>query len=507
MTDLLVPTVEQVRAEMARRSLRVFVREAWPRVEPQKMRWNWHLDAICDHLEAACNREIRRLIITVAPRRMKSLATSVFMPAWRWVDHPEERFLLASYAESLSLRDANKTRRLMQSAWYRRNFGDSFDFRADQNAKGRYDNDMGGFRVSSSVGGGATGEGGDILILDDPIKIEEADSEAVRAETLGWVDETWLTRENDPDTSVYIVIQQRTHHQDVAGHLIEKGGWTVLCLPEEYEPGHPQVWIDDPRTEKGELLWPERFSAEYIAQRKVDLGSMKYAALFQQRPTPEEGGIFKRGWWQTWEPQENAQDCANCEAAGFVEYGEYGLVRCAQCNGFGKVGFYPKVDTMLQSWDMAFKDTVGSDFVCGGVWGRQGARYYLLDLVNERMDFPATVEAVKQMTRAWPGATLKLVEDKANGPAVISMLKKEITGLVAVNPKGGKVARANAVSPLVEAGNVFLPPQNIAPWRDEYVQQHTEFDKGAHDDMVDMTTQALARFGPVGVGYGPEVWT
>jgi predicted phage terminase large subunit-like protein len=393
------------------------------------------------------------------PRHMKSLAVCVFWPCWEWIRHPERRWLFASYSSVLAIRDSVRCRRLMESPWYRSRWGDRFVLTSDQNEKSRFENDKTGCRIALGVGGAATGEGGDRVVVDDPHNVREAESDTIRQGTLDWWDRVMSTRLNDPKKSAMVIVMQRLHENDLAGHVLQQGGYEELKLAAEYE-GSQQVtsigW-KDPRTEPGELLWPERFGREETEALKRTLGSYAAAGQLQQRPSPAEGGILKRHWWKFYREAPR------------------------------------QFSEVIQSWDCAFKDTRTSDFVVGQVWGRKGADKYLLDQVRGRMDCPATIQAVKRLTEKWPQAKAKLVEDKANGPAVIATLKHEIAGLIAVNPQGGKEVRANAVSPQIEAGNVYLPDPTIAPWIGGFIDECAAFPNGAYDDQVDAMSQALVR--------------
>ncbi len=454
---LLVPTRDELRCERMRRSLGAFVHEAWPVVEPgTPFVGNWHIDAICDHLEAITRGELNRLIVNIPPRHMKSLAVTVFWPCWEWLTRPETRWLFASYAQALSTRDSLKCRRLIsypgtrdgRSAATERTLverigylglvsllaqmrgAEPWQLTGDQSTKQRFENSRTGYRIATSVDGVATGEGGDRVVCDDPHKAEEAQSDVTRESVLRWWDQTMSTRLNQPATGAKVIVMQRLHERDLTGHLLERGGYEHLCLPAEFEPSHPFVWPADPRTEPGELLWEERIDSEALEEIKVSLGSYGAAGQLQQRPAPDEGGILKRSWWRWWD--------GHPEGA-------------------------PHFDQVVQSWDMAFKDTDGSDYVVGQVWGKFGADKYLIHQVRARLEFTETVQAVIELTewveRTYPARRThsKLVEDKANGPAVISQLRRRVPGLVAVDPQGDKVARARAVAPDVEAGNVHLP--------------------------------------------------
>jgi predicted phage terminase large subunit-like protein len=476
--------LDELDAELASRSLREFVRQAWPIVEPfTPFVSGWHIDAIIDHLEAVSRGQIRNLLINVPPRHMKSLLVSVFWPAWEWIRWPERRWLYSSYGAQLSIRDSVKCRRLIESPQYQQRWGDRFALTSDQNTKGRFDNDRSGYRLSTSVGGAATGEGGDRIVCDDPHNVQEAESDSVRKGTIDWFDVVMSTRVNDPKTSAKVIVMQRCHQQDLSGHLIEQGGWEHLVLPAEYEgpTRTTSIGFADPRQEHGELLWPERFGPAEIESLKRSLGSYAAAGQLQQRPSPAGGGLLRRHWFRFWQPQG-----ANLPPV---------LVRLPD----GSHQSIPaleliRVDEMIQSWDCAFKDLETSDYVVGQVWGRTGANLILIDQIRDRMDCPTTVRAVRQLSATWPQCLAKLIEDKANGSAVIQMLAHEIPGILPVNPEGGKVARAAAISPLIEAGNVYLPHPQLAPWVNGLIEECAAFPNGAHDDQVDAMTQALLRW-------------
>jgi predicted phage terminase large subunit-like protein len=238
------------------------------------------------------------------------------------------------------------------------------------------------------------------------------------------------TRLNNPKTGAKLIIMQRVHEADLAGHVLKQGGYEHLCLPAEYDGVRRTTSIGwtDPRNQMGELLWPERYGPEQIQELKRSLSSYAAAAQLQQRPSPASGGILKRNWWKYVDQRPDLNDC----------------------------------DELIQSWDLAFKDTDGSSYVVGQVWGRWGADMVLLDQVRARMTFPQTLDAFRELTRKWPQTQAKLVEDKANGPALIAMLKREIPGIIPVRPDGTKEARAHAVSAAIEAGNVTC---RIRRWR------------------------------------------
>lgn len=442
-------------------SLRDYVAEAWRVVEPgTPFTPNWHIDAICEHLEAVTNGEIRQLLVNVPPRHMKSLLVSVIWPTWVWTFRPESRWLSSSYAMSLARRDTVKARRIIQSPWYQQRWGHVFQLAGDQNEKSRYENDRTGHRIATSVDSAVTGEGGDFITVDDPHNVREMLSEAKREAVIDWWDQAMTTRLNDQATGVKVIVMQRLHADDLAGHVLAQGGWEHLMLPAEFEADRKcftGIGWQDPRTEDGELLWPAKVPGDELVKMKRALGSYGTAGQLQQRPAPAEGGILKRHWWRFYEEHPTA------------------------------------VDEVIQSWDLAFKDTKSSAYVVGQVWARDGANFYLVDQVREKLGFVETITAIQTLTAKWPMAAAKLVEDKANGPAVLDSLSARVTGLIPIQPHGSKEARTHAVSPYIEAGNVFLPTPQQAPWVSDFIEECAAFPNGQYADQVDAMTQAIDR--------------
>jgi predicted phage terminase large subunit-like protein len=474
----------QLKTEKARRRQREFVEQAWPVLEPSAtFVAGLHVDAICLHLQAVTEGRIGDLIINVPPGHAKSLLTCVFWPAWVWINHPEVRFLFSSHRMDLATRDSVKWRTLIESDWYQSRWGDRFQLRDDQNQKQRFENSRTGYRVVTPVGVG-TVERADIVVVDDPTSVDQAESDTERKAANEWWTGTMTTRLNDLRTGHRVVIQQRLHEDDLTGHLLEKGGYELLMLPEEFEPERAcstSIGWRDPRTEPGQLLWPERIGNRELDVIKRNLGSYRYAGQYQQRPSPATGAVYQRWWWRYWKPPGMNLPPVSVRLAD----GSWQQIE--------PVERPDEFDQQWQSWDMAFKDLDTSDYVVGQVWAAKGADRFLLDQTRERMSFPQTLDAVKNLTVKWPHAGCKLVEDKANGSAVIATLRHDVAGMIPVNPDGGKAARAQAVSPQVEAGNVYFPHPAIAPWVEAFIDECASFPAGRHDDQVDAMTQALGR--------------
>lgn len=440
-------------------SLFHFFQAAWSVLEPGRpIELNWHQELICEYLELVSHGTIKRLLINIAPRSLKSTLVTICWPCWEWLQHPGLRYLCLSYAQTLATDHSKARRKLIQSDWYQRGWGERFYLAGDHNLKTQFENNYRGLMFSASVGG-VLGFGGDRLIVDDPHNPEQAESNLQRASTIGDFDDATGTRLNDPKSSAIVVVMQRLHYQDISGHVLaDVGGYEHLCLPTEAEERTTIVFPHSGRKQTrqpGEFLHPLRFGPQESERAKRTLGSYKYAGRYQQRPTPAEGGLFKRHWWQFY---------ANAP---------------------------PLYDLILMSWDCTFKGKDTSDFVVGQVWGKLGPNCYLLDQVRDRMGIELTLRAIEAQARKWPDASAKLVEDAANGPAVIELLRRKVPGLLAVQPQGGKEVRANAILPYVEAGNVFIPNASVASWAPDFIEECASFPLGTHDDQVDAMTQAL----------------
>jgi len=415
-----------------------------------------HLDLLAERLLDVAQGKLRRLLIQMPPRHGKSEFTSGHFPAWYLGTFPERRVILASYEHDFAASWGAKAKDrftefgpLLWRLWVKRDKQAADDWQIAGHAGGM---------VCAGVGGPITGRGADLLIIDDPVKsAEEADSETYRERAWNWYRATAYTR-LEPGGAI-LLIQTRWHEDDLAGRILAEAAktgerWEVIKLPALAEEGDILGRIE------GEPLWPERYPAQALAEIRESVGPYWWSSLYQQRPAPPEGALFRKEWWRFYADRDQPEH----------------------------------FDQVLQSWDMAFKDTNDSDYVVGQVWGNVGARIYLLDQVRERMDFAKTLQAVEALSARWPQATWKLVEDKANGPAVISALRLKVRGLYPVKPQGGKLSRAQAILPLVAAGNVWLPTPQEQPWVEQFLAEAQSFPVGAHDDQIDAMSQALQRF-------------
>jgi predicted phage terminase large subunit-like protein len=444
-----------------------FVELAWAQVEPARYMSNWHVGLICEHLEALHRLEILDLLIEVPPGCMKSLTAAVFFPAWVWINDPGHKFIFATYAQDLSDRDAKRHRDLVASEWFRDRWGDKCSIGEGQLQQVRmFETAQKGFRFSTSVGGVATGRHADTLVFDDPNRVQDAYTGSDEAGAAFDKSHTFWnvgmsTRRANPTTTRNLVIAQRLHDVDVPGRLASEG-YRRLRIPMRYDPNLVSIPRGvDPRAESGEtMLWPERFPESDVAKLEVKLGPIHASAQLQQNPVPDSGALFKMDGWRYWTIRPD--------------------LRGAQ---------------VVLSLDCTFKGEATSDYVVIEAWARIGSRFYLLDQVRGQWTFTETCDAFKAFAAKWPTATAKLVEDKANGTAVMNALARTVSGMIPIEPHGGKQARAHATSPLYAAGNVYIPePGPEHPWVSDYQQEHLRFPRGANDDQVDCTSQALNYF-------------
>jgi predicted phage terminase large subunit-like protein len=463
-------------AQEMRNSLPKFMRWAWP-IDPSHSRplnWNWHLDVICDHLAACRAGDIRRLIINVPPRTLKSWTVSVAFPAWVWATDPSVQFLVTSADKDVVMRDADMQRDLCRSPQYQDTFRPKWNFRggidnSQQAAKGYYRNSFGGHRISKPMGTKGTGHNADYVIFDDPLDPADAFSDkAALAQHSINAKQRFMTRLNDADLGVVILIMQRLHEIDLAGVFLADGGWEHVYLPAEYEGRKVYSVLGDydPRTEPGELLFPKRLHQPFLDEKKVELGSRGYAGQFQQNPAPAAGAIILKKWIEYWSD-------------------------------------LPDLSYTIGSWDCTFgSKTSDADFVVGQTWGVDAdGKCYLLDQCRLKMTVPEMIEAIKEQYRIWPGMRAVVVEKKAAGKEVIKTLETEIWGLDPYDPKDqSKEQRLQATAPMWEQRRIHLPHPleakglegtNYGWVSEDYLPELLMFPGSRHDDQVDATSQAL----------------
>jgi len=421
---------------------------------------NWHIDAIAEHLRACENGDIRRLIINVPPRSLKSTCVTIGWPAWLLGHNPSRRIIAASYTAALSIKHSQDCRLVMQSDWYGQIFPQTL-FVHDQNQKHKFVTTQRGFRLATSVGGAVTGEGGDFLIVDDPHNPTHIFSQSRRKAAVDWFDQTFSSRLDDKEKGVFVIVMQRLHENDLTGHLLDKGGddWHCLQLPAIAENSSKISCgrFSYVRSE-GELLHPGREGVKQIDNAKNLLGSYAFAAQYQQNPVPEGGGMVKEPW---------------------INY-------YLMSDIYGDI-----TEGVVQSWDTAIKAHKDSDYTVCTTWWRGRGGYYLLDVLRERMEYPALRRAVMQQAERW-GAKLEaiLIEDKASGQSLLQDLRRETSlPLIAIVPLRDKVTRLAAVSPLFESGKVLFPEDAL--WLAELKRELLTFPSGSHDDQIDSCSQYL----------------
>lgn len=464
---MAIPTRRQLDDALAKVSLHEFMRQAWRVVEPKAYVDGWHIGLICEHLEAVTLGQITRLIINIPPRHTKSLTVSVFWPAWCWLTDPGLRFLAASYAQSLSTRDSVKCRRLVQSEYYRdlmSQFQPEFKLTGDQNSKVRFENNMGGVRIAASVEGALTGEGGDIILVDDPHNVIEGESATQRQAVLDWWDYSMSTRLNSQKTGAYVIIMQRFHEDDLTGHLLAqgRGRWEHLCLPARYE-GKKTISTSlkrqDKRTKIDAPLWEKQFGDSELKDLEGQLGSYGSAGQLQQRPSPREGGMFK----------------------------VIHLIR----NKLNEVN-RSLILRSVRYWDKA--GSVDKGCMTAGVLMHE-LKDHTIVIADVRKGQWGALEREQRIksTAAEDGHRVKVWVEQEPGSGGKESAENTIRGLAGFVVKadrvtGDKVSRAEPFAAQVEAGNVFVLDRE---WTTAYIDELELFPNGKFKDQTDASSGAF----------------
>lgn len=506
-------------------SLHFFLRKAWRFIDPAPFVDGWVLEALCEHLEAVADGQIRNLLINIPPRCCKSSLITVAFPVWLWIQEhispvsgPGVPILCASYAHSLARRDSIKRRRLIKTGWFQRLYGHRWKIRDDLDNQLRFGNTKGGEMLITSVDAGVTGEGGNVWIIDDPNNAKEILSEAVATTTNeDWWDGAMPTRLNDQKNGAKVVVQQRLGETDLSGHILDKdsdGEWDHLVLPMEFEEARratTSIGWRDPRTEEGELLWPDRFDTPEVRKLTRDLGSWRAAGQLQQRPEPKGGGIIKRDWWQLWPPKGE-------------QPGPDGKMPPLE---------FPPMSFILGSLDTAYTEDTMNDPSAMTVWGifsqateiNLPTRHIRRELAGRVISVYGSEAEVEELTRpkaiprvmllyAW-SAHLELhkllkkvddtakafqvdrliIENKSRGRDVAKEIQRTMMNdarysvqLVEVPSGQDKVARLFSVQHLFEELMVHAPDR---PWAEAVIAQCGTFPNAQNDDLVDTTSQAL----------------
>lgn len=455
-----------------RNDLVSFIERAFYELNPQaRFLCGPHIEMIATKLEACRQGRTKRLIINLGPRGLKSHCASIAFPAWYLGHNPTGQVICASYGQDLADKFARDCRTIMKADWYQRIFPTRVE---NRQAVADFMTTKQGVRMSTSVGGVLTGRGADVIIIDDPLKPDEALSESRRKAVNDWYDNTLLSRLNDKANGCIIIIMQRLHQDDLVGHVLAQEAWEVLSLPAIAEQDEAHVIVNPFgsrlfKRKVGDALHPERDSLAIYANIRQSIGEYNFLSQYQQNPAPAGGAMVKTDWLK------------------FYELGE-------QPATFSRI---------VQSWDTANKVTELSDYSVCTTWGVEYKHYYLLDVFRQKLNYPELKRAVIEQARKH-GARTIVIEDKASGTQLIQDLKSEfIDGVTEYKPPPStdKVMRLHAQSAMFENGRVFLP--RTAPWLADYMHELTSFPGTRYDDQVDSTTQFLDY---IGMDNSLEIW-
>lgn len=510
-----VHDLTQIQGELARRNLHRFFVDAWSQMDPAPLEKTWHLEALCEFLTYVSTSEILRLIVSMPPRMTKSLSCSVAWPVWTWIDEANIQFLTSSYDLNLSTRDALKSRRLIESNWFQDRWGGSFEIREDENQKSRYSNTAGGHRIAITSAGRTTGEGGDIILLDDSHNASDVYSDVKRGNVTGWYDNTMRSRLNNQNTGRIVHVGQRVHEGDVIGHVIAKEGrctveedgkWVHLVMPNEFRPAtrcmialpaevekciaDPDREVNyvfkDPRTEKDELLCPGRLGKNATKQLKPPIGmSLRdYNSQYQQDPAADDGLILKRSWWKEWIWPEWHPESHNKRPM-------------------------PEVEIIIQIYDTAFEEKEENDYSARTTWGvfthsaeemdpvtgqlrrlPEKRCVILLEAWRDKIPFPDLRREAMRAVDDWDPDWV-LIEKKASGHSLIQELRRSGVRVKGVPTAGqDKTLRAHLSSAPLENGCVYWVPGHSEGA--DVIEECAKFPVAVNDDYTDTVVMVLA---------------
>ncbi|PCJ25106.1 MAG: terminase [Rickettsiales bacterium] len=445
---------EQLLDAVLRRDFGSFIGKVFHSINPgASYHANWHIDLIADYLEAVRAGEIKRLIINMPPRALKSVCVSVAWPAWLLGQDPAARIMAASYSSVLSVKHSLDCRLILSSNWYRRVFSKTI-LSKKHNQKSKFLTTQNGFRFATSVGGSATGEGGDVLIIDDPHNPTQINSLKMRSRAIEWFEQTFVTRLNDKNKGAIVLVMQRLHEDDLSAHLCSSGGWEVLKIP-AIAPSDMvyDIGKNSYKYKQGELLNGKRDKLEFLHNIEQEVGSRNYAAQFLQEPLPAGFNLLK------------ADDISYFETL--------------------PVGF----EYFVQSWDTAIKTSEKADYSVGTCWGVLDKKYYLAGMVRRKMSYPDLKREIEKQANKYSPRHI-LIEDKASGQSIIQDLKLSgYNNIVPITPKLDKVTRFASIVALFQSGQVVLPEK--AGYKRELISELTSFPNVAHDDIADSISQFL----------------
>jgi len=471
--------VEAACVERARRSLHYFVREAWHVLEPDSAFVDgWHIRALCAHLQRVSRGEILRLVINISPRSSKSTVVSIAWPAWTWATNPGVQWMCLSHSDRLAVDHSRKMRMLVQSGWYQNRW--PLPFSTDQNAKTRFDNDCGGYRLASTLKAGVTGLGATNIILDDPHDADEARSDVEREAGIIAYREKISTRLNDPATGAIVAIGQRLHESDLFGYLV-KAGFQVLCIPMRYESAHlvkTTTGWRDPRTREGELMCPERFTEEYVRGEELVLGAQAVAGQFQQRPAPAEGAMFKQAMFRYYSAERHVVDGAEVDVLVLTQPdGSERKVLARDCYWF-------------QTCDTAMETGEDAAYTCVGTFSVTPKPHCLLihDMNRAKITVPAQYGFVRAQKARWPRVRFQAVEKAASGIGLLQEARSEGSPFIVLKADRSKELRAEPVAIQYEQGLVYHLAG--APWLPAFEGEMLVFPNGQYKDQCDVTAYA-----------------
>ncbi len=443
----------QVRA-LLRRDLPSFINKCFVTLEAGRtFHPNWHIDHIGYQLSRVSDETVRRLIVNIPPRHLKSVCVTIAYTAWALGHKPSMKILAISYADALAEQHAIAFKTIVNSAWYQALFP---DFQIARDRRSEIVTTQHGYRYAGSVGGSILGRGADLIVIDDPIKAQAALSSTERRKVNEFYDNTLYTRLNDKKRGAIVVVMQRLHQDDLVGHIMAKDDWELSAIPaiateaQAYRTGlrSSDVYLRP----AGSLIQDQREGRQELDQLRRTLGSMNFAAQYQQDPVPPDGNVIRRQW-----------------------------IRYYEC--------LPACEMTIVSWDTASTLGERSDYSVGTVWGKHGSDFYLIDVVRGRFEVPELRKLVEE-TSLDTKAHVTLVEQTELGRAIVQDMRLHSpVRPILPKPLFGKEARLLAQAPKFEAGQVLLPKE--APWLADYLSELLAFPNGAHDDQVDSTSQAL----------------
>lgn len=453
ISEYLQLQLRTVQREALQQDFSAFLHQSVATLNPHaEYQENWHHDLLGAYLAAIETGEISRLIINMPPRHLKSLCVSVAWPAWLLGNNPAKRIIVASYASALSLKRSQDCRAILESDWFRCSFPQT-QLMQGQNEKHKYLTTQHGFRLATSVGGGVTGEGGDVLIVDDPLNPHQAESRFFRNLSNRWFEQTFSTRLNDKKRGAIVIVMQRLHRQDLSGFLQQKNGWEVLELPAiARRTQHFILPLFDHRFMQESALHPAREDLAILQKLQHEMGSHAFNAQYLQQPQSLEDGMVKPHW--------------------IIRYTET-----------------PDTPHITQSWDTAIKTGNQNDPSVCLTFASHENQHYLLEVLREKLEYPQLRKAILAQAERWKPQAI-LIEDKASGQSLLQDLRQQTPlPVIPCTPTLDKLTRFAAITPQIEAGRLLLPLQ--AHWLSAFETELFSFPETIHDDQIDALSQYL----------------